>query len=121
MLSQAAAGTGEYIATSGFGSPMLSQAAAGIGEYIATGVSGIGDYEMVSGTGSAFGVEDDGIRPNLDSAEHALNIAEAAAGVGIGDLPTSSQQYPMMVAKPISDVPTGARAGSFAGQNGIFG
>jgi hypothetical protein len=121
MLSQAAAGYGEYVATSGFGAaPMLSQAAAGTGEYVASGVQGIGDYEMVNGVGS-FGVDDDGIKPNLTSAEHALNIAEAAAGVAIGDLPPQSTQWPMMVAKPIGDTMTGARAGTFQGRDGIFG
>jgi hypothetical protein len=54
------------------------------------------------------------------AAEHALNIAEAAAGIGIGDLPTSSQQFPMQVAKPVADAPTGARAGVFQGRDGIF-
>jgi len=120
MLSQAAAGYGEYVSTSGFGNPMLSQAAAGTGEYVASGVQGIGDYEMVNGTGS-FGVDEDGIKPNLTSAEHALNIAEAAAGVAIGDLPPQSTQWPMMVAKPIGDTMTGARAGTFQGRDGIFG
>jgi len=123
MLSQAAAGFGAPMlsqAAAGFGAPMLSQAAAGTGEYVASGVQGIGDYEMVNGTGS-FGVEEDGIAPNLHSAEHALNIAEAAAGVAIGDLPPQSQQWPMMVAKPISDTMTGARAGTFQGRDGIFG
>lgn len=122
MLSQAAAGFGEYIATSGFGGPpLLSQAAAGTGEYIATGVQGIGDYEMSGGGASGLGYHDDGIRPNLHSAEHALNIAEAAAGVSLGDIGTKSQQWPMMQAKPIAEAPTGARAGTFAGRDGIFG
>lgn len=137
MLSQAAAGFGAPImqaaagygapimqAAAGYGAPpMLSQAAAGVGEYVATGVQGIGDYEVVSGVGGggSFGYEDDGIPPNLRSAEWALNVAEQAAGIGLGDIATKSQQWPMMQAKPVDEHLKGARAGTLAGSNGIFG
>jgi hypothetical protein len=137
MLSQAAAGFGDIPtrarygksssiaqAAAGFGAPMLSQAAAGVGEYIAQGIEGIGDYEMVAGLGSpgSIGAMDDGIRPDLHSAERALNIAEAAAGVnGFGDIGTASTLNPMMIAQPISDAPEGMRAGILQGGDGIFG
>jgi hypothetical protein len=132
LLSQAAAGMGDVpsrtrygaspmIAQAAAGPPMLSQAAAGTGEYLAQGIQGIGDYEMVHGVGSsAFGM-DDGIRPDLASAERALNIAEAAAGVALGDLPTASTLNPMMMAQPVDDAPQGMRAGILQGGDGIFG
>jgi hypothetical protein len=133
LLSQAAAGFGDLAtraryggsqiaqAAAGFGGPMITQAAAGTGEYLAQGVQGIGDYEMVSGVGSSVGATDEGIRPDLRSAERALNIAEAAAGVSLGDLPTASQLNPVMLAQPVEDAPEGMRAGILQGGDGIFG
>jgi hypothetical protein len=133
MLSQAAAGFGDIpVATrygrgtiaqaaAGMGGPMITQAAAGTGEYLAQGVQGIGDYEMVSGVGSSFGATDEGIRPDLRSAERALNIAEAAAGVSLGDIPTASTLNPVMLAQPVEDAPEGMRAGILQGGDGIFG
>jgi hypothetical protein len=134
LLSQAAAGFGDLAtrtrygghqiaqAAAGFGAgPMITQAAAGTGEYLAQGVQGIGDYEMVSGVGGSVGATDEGIRPDLRSAERALNIAEAAAGVSLGDLPTASQLNPVMLAQPVEDAPEGMRAGILQGGDGIFG
>jgi hypothetical protein len=130
-LTQAAAGYGQLTqAAAGMGAPMLTQAAAGMGqitqaaagtgEYVAVGVEGIGEYEEnpVSGL-AAF--TDEGIHPNLNSAEQALSVAEAAAGVGSAEVPLQSTVNPTMIADPISDLPQGSRAGILAGGDGIFG
>lgn len=131
MITQAAAGYGAapYLtqAAAGYGygagptTELLTQAAAGMGEYVATGVQGIGEYEAVQGYGGlgATPYIDEGIHPDTHSAERALTVAEAAAG--IGDLPLESTLTPEMIAAPISDAPTGSRAGILEGGDGIFG
>jgi hypothetical protein len=133
MLTQAAAGMGQPMLTqaaAGMGQPMLTQAAAGMGqitqaaagtgEYVAVGVEGIGEYEETPVSGLAS-YTDEGIHPNLHSAEQALSTAEAAAGVGSADVPLQSTVNPTMIADPISDLPGGSRAGVFQGGDGIFG
>jgi hypothetical protein len=131
MLTQAAAGYGQLTqAAAGMGNPMLTQAAAGMGqitqaaagtgEYVAVGIQGIGEYEETPVSGVASYV-DEGIHPNLHSAEQALSVAEAAAGVGSADVPLQSTVNPTMIADPISDLPQGSRAGILAGGDGIFG
>jgi len=120
------------------GGQMLSQAAAGLqqmyanpmGEYYAYGADGIGEYESVPNATSGFGAIDDGIAPNLHSAEQALDVAEAAAGIGgmvhqaaagFGDLPLEQTVQPSIRAMDIPDMPGGSRAGILAGGDGIFG
>jgi hypothetical protein len=131
MLTQAAAGYGQLTqAAAGMGAPMLTQAAAGYGqitqaaagtgEYVAVGVEGIGEYEETPVSGVAS-YTDEGIHPNLHSAEQALSVAEAAAGVGSAEVPLQSTVNPTMIADPISDLPGGSRAGILAGGDGIFG
>lgn len=122
MLAQAAAGYGAVPmltqAAAGYGAvPQLTQAAAGVGEYVAQGVEGIGDYEMVAGMGASE-LTSEGIRPDLASAEQALDIAEAAAG--LGDIGTRSQLNPAMVTQSIAHQPGGMRAAIFSGGDGIF-
>lgn len=132
MLTQAAAGMGQLTqAAAGFGQPMLTQAAAGMGqamltqaaagtgEYVAYAANGIGEYEETSVSASPMMV-DEGIHPNLHSAEQALTVAEAAAGVGAADIPLQSTVEPTVIADPISDAPSGSRAGVFQGGDGIF-
>ncbi len=119
-ITQAAAGYGAITqAAAGMGA--ITQAAAGMGEFYAQGVQGIGEYEATSGYGSmgAYGVIDEGI-PGGDtySAERALSVAEAAAG--LGDLSLLSTVNPDMIAAPIMDAPGGSRAGILAGNNGVF-
>lgn len=119
QLTQAAAGMGAH-----GGSAQLTQAAAGVGEYIIQGGKGIGEYEEVTPQYSAPTTTDEGISPDLTSAEYALSIAEAAAGVGaFGDItvPLQSTVNPMGQPEAIPDMPGGSRAGTFAGQNGVFG
>lgn len=115
-------GMGEYDYYNQYsGLGQLTQAAAGTGEYFMPGLQGIGEYEAVEGYG-ALGQQpytDEGIHPNLNAAEHALTVAEAAAGVG--DLPLQSTVDPYQVAAPIMDGPTGSRAGILEGGDGIFG
>ena len=135
---QSYAGMGEYIeqsgplagfgelqqAAAGFGSPALMQAAAGVGEYIVSGAEGIGEYEQVRPEYTAPHSLREGIAPSLGSAEQALNIAEAAAGVGgLGNQDLSLEQtvYPQGQALDIGDQPGGSRAGVFYGGNGVFG
>ena len=122
MLAQAAAGFGVVPmmtqAAAGYGATQMTQAAAGVGEYIAQNLEGIGDYEMVNGVGSPE-MTDEGIRPDLASAEQALDIAEAAAG--LGDIGSRSQLNPAMVTTPVSQSPGGMRAGVFNTTDGIFG
>jgi hypothetical protein len=121
MLTQAAAGMGQLRqAAAGMGQPMVTQAAAGTGEYIAYGVQGIGDYDEMPVTTRPV-VNDEGIYPNLHSAEQALTIAEAAAGVGSAEIPLQGTVNPTMIADPISELPGGSRAGVFQGGDGIFG
>lgn len=131
QLTQAAAGFGQprvaglYQAAAGMGaSPMLTQAAAGMGEYFVQGANGIGEYEEVTPQYTAPHALDEGISPDLTSAERALSVAEAAAGVGAyGDntVPLQSTVYPTGVPEAIPDMPGGSRAGTFAGNNGVFG
>lgn len=131
-------GVGEYFTqpgVSGFGNvPQLTQAAAGVGEYFVTGVKGIGEYEEVTPEYSAPTSTRDGIRPDLNSAEHAMSVAEAAAGVGMygggggygtyeqnQDVALQSTVYPTGGGENIPDQPGGSRAGVFCGDNGVFG
>jgi hypothetical protein len=116
QLYQDAAGMGA--------APVLTQAAAGVGEYIVNGGKGIGEYEEVVPQYSAPTHTDEGISPDLTSAERALSVAEAAAGVGaFGDnqVPLQSTVYPTGSPEAIPDMPGGSRAGTFAGNNGVFG
>ena len=122
QLTQAAAGMGSPMLTqaaAGMGQAMLTQAAAGTGEYVAYAANGIGEYEETSVSASPMMV-DEGIHPNLHSAEQALTVAEAAAGVGAADIPLQSTVEPTVIAEPISDAPSGSRAGVFQGGDGIF-
>jgi len=129
QLYQAAAGQfpGPGIAhlqqeAAGFGQPALMQAAAGAGEYIVQGAAGIGEYEEVVPQYQRPVRTDEGVSPDLSSAERALDIAEAAAGVGATNLvPLQSTVYPTGTPEAIPDMPGGSRAGIFAGQNGAFG
>ena len=114
QLNQAAAGMGVNP------NALVTQAAAGAGEYLAYGAQGIGDYEEVGTTGVPTAV-DEGIMPTLDSAEQALNVMEAAAGVGAAEIPMQSSVYPTDFANAIADEPSGSRSGVFGGGGGIFG
>jgi hypothetical protein len=124
-IEQGTAGFGDYAqAAAGFGSPMLAQAAAGVGEYIVQGAEGIGEYEQVTPEYSAPAVTREGIAPSLSSAEAALSMAEAAAGVGgFGNVDANLQQivYPKGQSLTIADDPGGSRSGLFYGGNGVFG
>ena len=80
-MMQAAAGPFQQ-AAAGYG---LSQAAAGTGEFIASGAQGIGEYIATQGYGDASYTYDGIPGGDLSAAEHALNVAEAAAGLGFGD------------------------------------
>lgn len=138
-LEQAAAGMHGGMSGAA-GGQMLTQAAAGLqqmyanpmGEYYAYGADGIGEYESVPNATSGFGAIDDGIMPNLHSAEQSLDVAEAAAGLGggemlaqaaagFGDLPLQQTVQPSIRAMDIPDQPGGSRAGILAGGDGIFG
>jgi hypothetical protein len=119
QLTQAAAGMG-MLTQAAAGMGQITQAAAGTGEYVATGIEGIGEYEENPVSGVAA-YTDEGIHPNLHSAEQALSVAEAAAGVGSAEVPLQSTVNPTMIADPISDLPGGSRAGILAGGDGIFG
>lgn len=119
-------GFGSFGAAGGGSSPQLTQAAAG--EYIIAGAQGIGEYEQVTPEYSTPEHIREGISPDLDSAERALSIAEAAAGVGVyngmGAADTVGLQstvYPQGSADVIPDQPGGSRAGVFCGENGVFG
>lgn len=124
MLTQAAAGYGNPMLTqaaAGYGAgPMVTQAAAGTGEYVAWGVQGVGEYDEMPVTTMPFAT-DEGVYPNLHSAEQALSVAEASAGVGSPEIPLQSTVNPTMIADPIGDIPGGSRAGVFQGGDGIFG
>ena len=125
QLTQAAAGYGMtdaqlMQAAAGMGQALLTQAAAGTGEYIAYGANAIGEYDEVQ-TSRQGVITDEGIYPNLHSAEQALSVAEAAAGIGNADVPLQSTVNPSVIADPLSDLPGGSRAGVFTGGDGIFG
>lgn len=118
-----ASGLGEYDYYNQYSglSHGTSGADSSMGEFYLPGVQGIGEYEATSayqGLG-APNVTDEGIHPNLDAAEHALSVAEAAAG--IGDMPLTSIQNAYQVAAPVQDGPAGSRAGILQGSEGIFG
>ena len=131
QLTQQAAGYGNLDvnqltqAAAGLGAPMLTQAAAGaMGEYVVSGGKGIGEYEEVTPEYQKPTTTDEGIHPDLTSAEYAMSIAEAAAGVGaFGDsnVPLQSIVNPTGHPEAIPDMPGGSRAGTFAGPNGVFG
>lgn len=142
-LEQAAAGfglvEGQQLmqAAAGMGQPQLQQMyanPAGVGEFFAANPQGIGDYESVPSSPDGLGrYTHDGIQPNLNSAEMALNVAEAQAGVdgqqltqaaagfGSNDIPLQQTVTPMIRAFDIPDQPGGSRAGILAGGDGIFG
>jgi len=118
-FEQAAAGMGALPAGPG---PVIAQAAAGMGEYFAPrGVSGLGQYEDkgISQAAAGLGLVKEGIMPNTQAAERALQFAEAAAG--LGDLPLVSTNEPVDTYVPVDDAPEGSRAGVFTGGDGIFG
>lgn len=123
---QAAAGMGNVLqaaaayeqAAAGVG--LVEQAAAGMGAYFLTSPRGVGEYEQTEGLGASDRyLVDEGIHPDLVSAERALSVAEAAAGVG--DVELVSTLNPGLISEPIDDAPRGSRAGTLGGQNGIFG
>jgi hypothetical protein len=124
-IEQGASGFGAFEqAAAGFGSPMLAQAAAGVGEYIVQGAQGIGEYEEVVPEYTAPSVIREGISPSLGSAEYALSMAEAAAGVGgFGNTDAGLQQivYPKGQSLDVHDDPGASRSGMFFGGNGVFG
>jgi hypothetical protein len=106
---QAAAGAGAVV----------TQAAAG--EYLVYGAEGLGDnYEMLP-TAQVPMSMDEGVMPNLHSAEQSLNVMEAAAGVGMAEIPLQSTVNPLQLETPIGDEPAGSRSGVFEGGGGIFG
>jgi len=72
----------------------------------------------VPATGGQVGAYD-GILPSLNEAEYALNVAEAAAG--LGDLSMQSTVDPVGGSQPIAGAPGGSRAGVLQGGDGIFG
>jgi hypothetical protein len=123
QLTQAAAGMGQ-IQQAAAGMGQLTQAAAGMGEYIAQGVQAIGEYEEVTPEYSRPMPVNEGIAPDLTSAERALSYAEAVSGVsgnpGVEPQPTVE---PVDPALPITspDEPAGSRLGTFGGANGVFG
>jgi hypothetical protein len=123
QLQQAAAGMGQ-IQQAAAGMGQLTQAAAGAGEYLAVGAEGIGEYEEVTPEYTRPIPVDEGISPDLSSAEHALSVSEAAAGVGgmgqYGGVPAMSTVNPTGYAMPVKDAPAGSRSGVFAGK-GVFG
>lgn len=124
QITQAAAGYGSAPmltqAAAGYGDAQITQAAAGTGEYVAYGVEGLGEYEQASVSGMVTHT-DEGIAPNLHSAEQALSQAEAMAGVGRAEVPLQSTVNPVQMTSPISNLPGGSRAGVFQGGDGIFG
>ncbi len=118
---EAAAGYGAPVleAAAGYGAPVL-EAAAGTGEYMAYNVSGYGEYEQVPMSGSNAAV-DEGIYPDLDSAEVALNVMDGAAGFGNDGIPMVNTVNPSMMTNAVADEPGGSRSGLFSGGDGIFG
>jgi len=87
-----AAGLGQpmYQAAAGLGQPAL-QAAAGMGEYFESGVEGLGNYtgnpeivQAAAGFGAVNEIQGAHIDPASD-LDRELSIAEAAAGVGMGE------------------------------------
>jgi hypothetical protein len=129
-------GMGEYLSTQpdlrynqlrqpmaglGGGGARVTQAAAGTGEYLAFGAQAMGgDYQEVPMLPMPT-MTSEGVMPTLDAAENALNIMEAAAGVGAAELPMQSDLYPQDQVDPIGDEPGGSRSGVFSGGGGIFG
>jgi len=122
-LTAAAAGMGSFApmqAAAGTGA-LVTQAAAGQGEYLVYGAEGVGEtYEEVPVSMLPSPI-DEGIAPNVHSAEQALNVMEAAAGVGQADIPLQSTVNPLQLEVPIGDEPMGSRSGVFEGGGGIFG
>jgi hypothetical protein len=102
------------------GGAMVTQPAAGTGEYLVYGAEGVGDYQQVPVVGAPT-TWDEGVLPTMDSAEHALNVMEAAAGVGSSDIPMQMTVNPTDYARPIGDEPGASRSGVFEGKGGIFG
>jgi hypothetical protein len=117
-LTAAAAGFQPMQASAGMGA-LVTQAAAG--EYLVYGAEGVGDnYEEIPTANMAVQI-DEGVAPNLYSAEQALNVMEAAAGVGMAEIPLQSTVNPLQMENPIGDEPRGSRSGVFQGGGGIFG
>jgi hypothetical protein len=120
-LQQAAAGmrgTGEYL-TQGNESAMVTQAAAG--EYLAYGARGVGAaYEQIPVRGRPMSIYDEGA-PNMRAAEQALNVVEAAAGVGSAEVPYEASFDPTLNAVDIPNGPGDSRGGIFGTPGGIFG
>jgi len=115
QLLQPAAGFGQDN-----GGAIVTQPAAGTGEYLVYGAEGVGDYSEVPIAPTPMSW-DEGVLPTLDAAERALNVMEAAAGVGSSEIPAQVAVNPVDYARPIGDEPTGSRAGVFEGKGGIFG
>jgi hypothetical protein len=114
QLTQPMAGMGQN------GGAIVTQPAAGTGEYLVYGAEGVGDYNQVP-VAEVPTSWDDGVLPTLDAAERALNVMEAAAGVGSSDIPLQSTVNPVDYARPVSDEPGASRSGVFEGNGGIFG
>jgi len=73
------------------------------------GAEGVGEnYEQVPTANMAMQI-DEGVAPNLHSAEQALNVMEAAAGVGMAEIPLQSTVNPLQMENPIGDEPHGSR------------
>lgn len=120
QLTQAAAGFRPMQAAAGMGA-LVTQAAAGQGEYLAYNAQANGNnYEQVPTAPVPMAV-DDGVMPNLYSAEQELNVMEAAAGIGQAEIPYQSTVNPLQLEVPIGDEPRGSRSGIFEGGGGIFG
>lgn len=92
---------------------------AGVGEYVAMGpMSALGGGYEMSGCGpTPLMSMDEGIAPNLASAEQALSIAEAMSG----DLPSIPTITPTDQFVPVGTDYAGDRQAVFAGSDGIFG
>ncbi len=134
---QAAAGMGQYFmqaaagmgatpymqAAAGYGATPYMQAAAGMGEFFLQGAQGVGEYEQTNGFGSpADAWMDEGIHPDMNSAEQALTVSEAAAGVnGFGDIPADSIVNPEVVESGPWQDDEDLRTGVLRGEGGIFG
>lgn len=115
QLVQPAAGFGQNN-----GGAIVTQPAAGTGEYLVYGAEGVGDYSEVPIAPTPMSW-DEGVLPTLDAAERALNVMEAAAGVGSSEIPAQVTVNPVDYAQPIGDEPRGSRSGVFDGKGGIFG
>jgi hypothetical protein len=113
QMRQPAAGVGS--------GALVTQAAAGAGEYLAFGARAMGgDYSEVPMLPMPT-VTNEGVMPTMDAAEAAINVMEAAAGVGASEIPMQSDLYPEDQSDPIGDEPGGSRSGVFSGNGGIFG